>query len=244
VLSLGVDDSGRATAVVRDERRERFVFQPVAALADPPADAIAELRVTAGHWAYAARHDARWAAVVDGASSAECGRVRHLRFGDRGARVAWVCAERDQTSVVIDGVQGPAWSSVSAPVLRDDSPAWAYVARDDKGAWVVAEDSSWGPFAEVTDLVLGPRGVTFVTRSNGVATVVHRERRTELPAVVDGSLALSDDGEHWGLISADPKTKTFWLTVDGARVSRVAGEDVFGGAPLGPWVRRAVGGAR
>jgi hypothetical protein len=244
VLSLAVDDAGRAAAVVREDRRERFISQPAAALSDPPADAIAELHLAAGHRAYAARHGERWSAVVDGAASAECGRVRHLRFGDGGRRVAWVCAEHDAASVVIDGVQGPSYTSVSAPMLRDDAPGWAYTARDAQGAWVVAEDVSWGPFAEVTDLALGPRGVTFVTRSNGIATLVHGQQRTELPTVVDGSLALSADGEHWGLITADPKTKTFWLTVDGARVSTVSEEDVFGGAPLGPWVRRAAGGAR
>ena len=142
VLSLSVDEKGRAAAVVREDRRERFVFEPAAELVDPPADAISELRLTSAHYAYAARHGTRWSAVVDGSASAECGRIRHLRFGDSGRHVAWVCAERSSAAMVIDGVQGPSWASVSAPVMRDDGAAWAYVARDAGGAWVITEDAS------------------------------------------------------------------------------------------------------
>ncbi|MBK7857219.1 MAG: hypothetical protein IPJ65_01090 [Archangiaceae bacterium] len=241
VLTLDVDDDGRAAIVIRENRLERVVFQPGdGGTPQPAAEAIAELHVTRGHIAYAARHGLRWAAVVDGAVSSECGRVRHLRFGDAGRRTGWVCADGDRSAVVIDGLEGERWPQVSAPLLRDDATGWAYVAHDASGAWVISSDSRFGPFAEVNDLALGPHGVTFVARENGACTVVHRERRTELAAVVDGSLALSDDGEHWGLISADPKTRTFWLTVDGARMRAVTGEDVFGGSPLGPWVRRSL----
>lgn len=233
VSALSIDGDGRVLAVARDGQRDRVI-----GAAPAEADAIAELRRVNGHVAYAAKHGARWSAVFDGLASAECARVRHLRLGDGGRKTAWVCGEGNHAAVVVDGAYGRWFPKVSAPLVRDDSPAWAYVGHDDAGAWVVTEDTTWGPFGEVTDLVLGARGVSFVTRSNGATTLVHGERRIALPAVVDGSLSVSDDGEHWAVISADVKTRTFWLTVDGERVRALEGKDVFGGARLNPWVSR------
>lgn len=233
ISALSIDDGGRVIAVARDGQRDRVIGAP-----STEADAIAELRVVNGHVAYAAKHGARWSAVFDGHLSAECARVRHLRLGDGGRKTAWVCAEGNRAAVVVDGAQGQWFPKVSAPLVRDDSPAWAYVGHDDAGAWVVTEDTTWGPFGEVTDLVLTVHGVSFVSRSNGATTLVHRERRIALPLVVDGSLSVSADGEHWAVIAADVKTRTFWLTVDGERVRAVEGKDVFGAVRLNPWVSR------
>ncbi len=241
VLSLRVTNAGTVAAVVRNSGKDRFVF---AATAEPAFEQIGGWAVTedGARFAYAARSAGRWIPMVDSVAGAACGRVQHLRFGDSGRRVAWVCSDGGQASVVIDGTAGARYPTVAAPMLAQRAPDFAYVARDPLGSWVIAGDASWGPFAEVRDLVIpgGGGGVAFVARANGLTRVVHDGKQTPLSAVVEGSLVISDRGDHWAAISGDPDERALWITVDGVRVRKVEPDDVFGDAnpQLQVWLER------
>lgn len=239
VLALRVTDAGTVAATVREGGKDRFLFGDAPG---PAFDAIGGWVVTedGAHHAYAARQGKRWVPVVDGVAWSDCARVSHLRFGDLGKKVAWVCAEGGTAALVVDGAAGPRYPAISAPVLGEDTPDVAYVAQDPNGAWVIAGDSTWGPFAEVRDLLVQGGRVAFVARSNGLTRVVHGQAQTPLPAVVDGSLVLSARGDHWAVIAGDPAARELWIAVDGAKLRAVAAEDVFGesGAALQRWLTR------
>lgn len=239
VLAVHVTEAGTAAAAVRDAGRERFVLGETAG---PAFDAIGGWAVTedGAHAAYAAKQNGRWIPVIDGVAWSDCARVSHLRFGDGGKKVAWVCGDGAEAAVVVDGVSGTKFSAVSAPVLSEDSGDVAYVSQDPNGAWVHAGDASWGPFAEVRDLTVQGGTVAFVARSNGVTRVVMGEKQTPLPAVVDGSLVVSARGDHWAVIAGDPAERALWIAIDGAKLRPVAAEDVFGesAAALQAWLHR------
>jgi hypothetical protein len=248
VLSLRITDSGKAAAVIREQRSERFLFEEPG----PPFDEIPEWTTSeSGRIAYAARSGSRSVVVLDGVASSPCDRVRSLRFGDNGQRVAWICLEKDLSSLVVDGTPGPAFPSISSPVLASRSPAFAYLARDAKGAWVVFGESKLGPYSHAVDLVVSRngQGLAFVARSKGLTRIVHNGRETPVDAVIEASLVLSDDGLHWAALTGVAATQALSLTIDGAPRRRVVASEVFGdpSAHFSPWLERelrlAVAGA-
>src|SRR5262249_35515936 len=197
IRSLGVTNLGTVVMVIREGRKERFL---VGDQRGPPCDAIGERGVTADgrHSAYPPQRGPGCPVFVDGVASAECTRVQHLRYGDAG-HLSWVCSGVGGATVFVDGVAGMAWPLVSAPVLASRASDIAYVARDEQGAWVISEGGRQGPFADARNLVLPPEGgdPVFLARIDGKIRVVHQGRTTPLGAAVEGSLVVSDDGQHW-----------------------------------------------
>lgn len=240
VLALRVTDAGTVAAAVREGGKARFLF---GATLGPAFEAIGGWVVTedGAHHAYAGRQaDQKWVPVIDAVAWSACARVSHLRFGDQGKKVAWVCANEGKAALVVDGTAGPVYPTLSAPVLAEDGPDVAVVARDPNGAWVIAGDASWGPFAEVSDLIVQRTGIAFVARSNGLTRVVHGQTQTPLPAVVEGSLVLSPAGDHWAAIAGDVAARELWIAIDGKKLRSVPPEDVFGEPPaaLQAWLAR------
>jgi hypothetical protein len=243
VRSLRVTNSGLPLALVQEGPRSRLISGAENGVA---YDEIGEWIVTeeGGRTAYAARDGDQWRVVVDGLESARCAAVRDLRFGDRGRRVAWVCGDGAAVRVVIDRLPGRAFRHVSAPSLAPDGPSFVYAGYDERGAWVVTQGGERGPFAAVQDLQISKDGsaVAFVARSGGQLRVVHREREIRLDLVLDDTLVLSDDGQHWAVLTGERRSRRFFFCIDGERAGSVEAAEIFGEAHprLRHWMSRVL----
>ncbi|HUJ27307.1 MAG TPA: hypothetical protein VLW85_14885 [Myxococcales bacterium] len=231
--------AGGAAAVVRDGGRVHLLR---GSATGPGWDAIGDWLVTpdGAREAYAALANGRWYPVIDGAAGPAADAVRQWRFGDGGRRVAFVAVEGSSARVVIDGVKGPGFAAIRHLALADRAPTFAYSAEDERGAWVVIDGERQGRFAAVLDLALSSDGrrAAFVARRSGHTFVVHDGREVPLDAVIEGTLVLSPDGEHWAVVQADAEKRRFQVSIDGRPAAPVAADDVLVGPDLRPFVSR------
>jgi hypothetical protein len=245
VVSLRLTESGTAAAVVRDGRRVRFLLGDKL---DPPCDAIGDQAVTEDgrRAAYAAFDHGAWRAVIDGVPGARLRSAGSFRFGDGGRRLAFIARSDSSARVVIDGVEGPSFATVGRLRLAPEGSRYAYSAEDASGAFVIVDGQRSEGFAAVLDLVLSADGrhLAFVARRDGRTLVVHDGSETAVKLVIDATLVLSEDGEHWAALSGDPTTRRFFVLLDGKEGSPIAADEVFGdGRSLRPLIARALAAA-
>jgi hypothetical protein len=238
VALLGLSDHG-AAAVVREHGRFQFLNGVVLGRA---WDALGDWAETAdgARAAYAALAAGRWYPVVDGEIGHDADAVRDFHFGDGDKRVAFIAVSGTSARVVVDGVEGPAFALVGHLMLAARGPTVAYHAEDERGAWVVVDGERRGRFAAVLDLALSADGrhLAFVARREGRTFVVHDGREVMLDTVVDGTLVLAPDGEHWAVLVADAARRQFRISFDGESDRPVSADDVLVSRDLRPFISR------
>jgi hypothetical protein len=240
VTSMRITANGAPVAAIQEGNRFRFLF---GSSLGPPVDAIGHYAISEDgkRAAYAAREGGVWRAVIDGVPGLQAEAIRDFQFGNEGARLAFSAADPARARVVVDGAEGPPFLLVGRPVLAAHGTRVVYQAEDAQGAWVVVDGQRQGPFAAVLDLVLSADGshLVFVARKNGQVTVNHDGAEKAFAAVVEHTLVLSDDGEHWAVIAGDPAIQRLWISIDGQRELPASSEDVFGDSrTLRPWLDR------
>lgn len=237
IRALRLADDGSPVVLVREEGKDRLMHKGLS----PPYDEITEWRLAEnGRLAYATRTGSRW--VVIGAEPNDCARAQHLRFGNQGARFAFVCWNDASASVIVDGAKGRAFPSIAVLVLASNATDVGYLARDERGAWAVINDVVRGPYAQAVDLVLAKNGngAAYIERSGGITRIVHNGSAQPFDAIVEGTLVISDDGAHWAAITGLEADQSLWVTVDGKPTRRLIAAEVFGNTAVsfGPWLAR------
>ncbi|GEM_PF-2752564 len=243
IRALRLADDGTPVVLVREDGKDRLIHKELS----PPYDEITEWRLAEnGRLAYAARTGSRWTVV--GAEPNDCARAQHLRFGNQGARFAFVCWDDGAASVIADGAKGKPFPSISAPILASNATDLGYLARDERGAWAVINDVIRGPYSQAVDLVLAKNGngSAFIERSGGITRIVHNGASQPFEAIVEGTLVISDDGSHWAAITGLDADQSLWITIDGKRTRRLVAAEVFGNTTVSfePWLERELRQAR
>jgi hypothetical protein len=239
IVSFRPTDLGSA-AVIRDGQCVRFLLGEEVG---PPFAAIGEWAIAddGNRAAYAASDRGGWLPVIDGVAGRRARSVGSFRFGNRGRRVAFIRRDESSASVVVDQTEGPPFALVSRLALASSGPGYAYAAEDEHGAWVIADGQRGARFAAVLDLALSTDGrhLVFVARRGGNMLVVYDGRETAFDLVMDETLVLSDDGEHWAVLAGDTAARQFYVSIDGAIGRTVASGEIFGDSrSLRPWIAR------
>ncbi|TAK22626.1 MAG: hypothetical protein EPO40_28185 [Myxococcaceae bacterium] len=221
--SLVASDDGRVVAYPALRAGRWHVA--VNGVAGPAFDGVGEVALSpdGSRVAYAALRGGRWRVAHDGREDAPFASIiaRTLRWTAGARRLVYVARDgRGDRSVVVDGVPGPAASSVRALRVGDKGALVAYVARLG-GADHVVVDGRVGPACRrVTDLSVAEASphVVYVAVREGFTEVVRDD------AVVVGAAGdfaaprISADGEHTACLHVDDHAVDVML--DGRTVAR------------------------
>ncbi len=156
--------------------------------------------------------------VIDGAARSGCG-VRHgsVRSSPEGRRFAYVREDGDEVCVVVDDSVSCGWEDAEPPVFGMEGERWGAVVRRGGRAHVVIDGRRRASHSWAADLQLSGLGPhhAYVARTADGSMVIHDGRAWEYSVVVEGTLALSDDGRHWACLTGDVETEELFVTVDG-----------------------------
>jgi hypothetical protein len=171
------------------------------------------------HVAYVAR-DAPGAFVIDDGAAGppfddiKTTTVRYLADGT----LAYV-ARRTGHDVVMLGGEGKtdAFDEVLSLVVSADGSHWAGVARRGKSFVVLVDGKIQGGYEWAGNVVLSADGShrAYLARLDNRFFVVHDRKLSPFDVVIDGSLVLTPDGNHWACVAGDARTKRLSIVVQG-----------------------------
>lgn len=199
---------GAVVYVAREGTKERAVNGDVASAA---YDAIDEL----AQEGFVAREGSGQLAVVRGKTVAS-GALHGLVI----AGPSYALAQKQAAGEVVfrDGaVASEAWDAIPALTLSPNGERAAWIGERQGRATVVVDGGSRGTWAWARALRLPPRGVGFayVGSMGGGAVVVTHRGRTAFDVVVEDSLVLTDDGEHWACVVGYASVRKTYVAIDG-----------------------------
>ncbi len=149
----------------------------------------------------------RWTVVTDFVEGPAWEAIAGLRFGPRGARLAYAGLDRGRWSVVVDGTRGPAFQAIDADSIAfsPDGLRVGYVAADRACVRTVAEGVAGTCFARVVGLAVAD------TVAGDVLVAADRSDEAQAHVFVGGtrvrdvrgarSLTVDPDVRHWAVVA-------------------------------------------
>ncbi|CAN5669632.1 hypothetical protein BH09MYX1_BH09MYX1_36440 [soil metagenome] len=198
---------GAVVYVGRDGNEERVVS---GSAISPPYEAIDELEGDG----YLARRGEDTIAVVHGRKVAT-GSLHGLAVG--GSSWAVAMKQGDDEVVFRDGaVVSERFTTISAIALSPAGDRAAWVGERAGRATVVVDGVGRGTWAWARALRLTANdGFAFVGSMGAGAVVVTHRGRAAFDVVVEDSLVVSADGNHWACVVGYQSTRTTYVAVDG-----------------------------
>lgn len=225
-LAFSADKNTLAYAVVQlpPGQNQRQTFAVVGGVQQPAHWEVREITFSpiGAHLAYVAQDlDSGDVVVLDGTAGKPYytlgWHVRDsggLKFSPNGERLAYVIATNQGRRLVVDGVEGPEYSSITDVTVGADSQHVAYLANGN----VVVIDGVETPYNGIKGKpVFSPdarRSAAIVTvgGSGPAAVAVDGVAGTSYSSM--SSLVFSPNGQHFAYVARDDKGKSF-VVVDG-----------------------------
>lgn len=188
----------------------------------PPFDRVADLlfSLDGRHLAYiAGRGDGDERVVKDGVLGPQFDVIQRgsLVFSPDGERLAYVGRRAEMAHAVLNGVSGPPFRRIDAPVFGGNGERFGYVGRRKKRSIVVIDGRESIPYEWAGDLVFSPDGKrhAYLAHRNGQPMVAHDDRRSAFDFVIEGSLVFGAGGDHWACIIGIASARRLYIAVDG-----------------------------
>lgn len=198
---------GAVVYVAREGTKERVVRD---ALVSDAYDAIDELADDG----FVAREGPSSVALVH-AKKVAAGAIHGLVIAGRSYALA---LRQGSTEVVFrDGaIASEPWDKIAELSLSPGGERAAWIGERDKRATVVIEGVAQGTWAWARALRLPSRGgFAFVGSMGGGAVVVTHRGQTAFDVVIEDSLVLTDDGDHWACVVGYASVRKTYIAIDG-----------------------------
>lgn len=220
ILEVALSPRGGRFAYIAVSGPTSFVVDGDAS--HPAYDRVTELVFSPDgrHLAYIARRsEADERVVIDGAAGVRFDRIQpgSLVFSPNSERFAYVGLREGAAHAVLDGIEGPPFRRIEAPVFGGRGERFGYVARRKGRSIVVLDGRESGAYAWAGNLAWSPDGkrVAYLAHRNKQPMVAHDHLRSAFDFVIDGSLVWSRDGASWACIVGVSSVKRLYIAVDG-----------------------------
>ena len=140
---------------------------------------------------------------------------KSVRFDPDGRHAYWICGLDDAAHLCRDGVPGPAYERIELVTLAADRHG--YVGVRGTSHELVIDGEIVERFAAVHDLAVVTGGFAVAGERGGRGVVRGPGRSFDVDAIVAGTLVLSADGRHFGLMVVDRARRRLSIRVDGLR---------------------------
>jgi hypothetical protein len=156
-----------------------------------------------------------WRAVVNGNEGEVFDNIDTIHFSPAG-RYAYAAQRDSLWLVILEGERSPPYSSVGELIFARES--LIYQARLEKDAFVVVDGIRGPSLKWVGNLAISADGTHFAYLGQpweGNLSVFHHDTVYAVPAALDGSLVLSDDGQQWACLALNKTRKRVEVVIDG-----------------------------
>lgn len=191
-------------------------------------------------YAYAARRGEAEVVVLDGIEWGPYDAVvpGTLRFDGSGLRFAFAATVGGKARMVLDGQPGAAFDEVGPPVFAPG--AFGYLAFEGGSARIVLDGEPGPPFPWVADLVFSRDGKrhAYLASDGTRPFVAHPGGRSPFDLVIEGTLAFSPDGAHWGCAAGEGATRKLFISIDGVPWQAIDAEELVAVVALLPPAER------
>jgi hypothetical protein len=187
-------------------------------------DAISELAFRRdGGLSYAARDGAGWFVIEENKAAGPFETagpyesIRSLYYPPMTESPSYIARSTGGEFVVSNGIPGPEYETVEAPLFSRDGARWGYLAREDSESVVVLNGAVRAKEASIRSLALSPDGSRFayIVERGGTGYVVDERGDHRFDLLIEGSLVFVRDGRAWACLAGDRGSRRLYVAVEG-----------------------------
>lgn len=199
----------------------------------PAVDEIRRVEWTGERVAWVGRLGALDILALDDAPVAAWPRRAEPKFAFKPGttELAYVATVEGGERMMTNGVAGPLFDEVRAPVWRGDTVT--YVALRGGTCIVVDGERQLDAGDAVGDPIVTPTRLAFGGRRGRHHYVTVDDRTFTFDLVFVDTVAFSRDGKHWGALVGDLAREQLYIVVDGTRRTPVAVKEIYSAGAAG-----------